>query len=143
MPNNHSGQKKNVWSGRIEFTSMQFLLLQGDKDSYWSAFLANVLAPLGSLNVAKADDWVATEQEEPDGLIIVDTTHIERFEQLVSRLYAEDSRRRIVVMTASPTWKRARVAFESGAIDYLPKTLPADELRATFEELLRRTPTQQ
>jgi DNA-binding NtrC family response regulator len=121
---------------------MQFLLLQGDKDIYWSAFLANVIAPLGSLNVANADEWTAIGQEEPDGLIIVDTTHIERFEQLVARIYAENPSRRIVVMTASPTWKRARAAFESGAIDYLPKTLPADELRATFEELLRRTSSQ-
>lgn len=121
---------------------MQFLLLQGDKDSYWSAFLADVIIPLGSLNVAKADDWTATGQEEPDGLIVVDTTHIERFEQLVARLYTENPSRRIVVMTASPTWKRARAAFESGAIDYLPKTLPADELRAAFEELLSRTSAQ-
>ena len=121
---------------------MQFLLLQGDKDSYWSAFLADVIIPLGSLNVAKADDWTATGQEEPDGLIVVDTTHIGRFEQLVTRLYTENPSRRIVVMTASPTWKRARAAFESGAIDYLPKTLPADELRAAFEELLSRTSAQ-
>lgn len=117
---------------------MRFLLLQGDKDSYWSAFLADVIAPLGNLSVAGAPDWTANEEEEPDGLIIVDATNVEQFEKLVSQLCAENPRRRVVVMTASPTWQRARAAFESGAIDYLPKTLPADELRAAFEQLLRQ-----
>ncbi len=117
---------------------MRFLLLQGDKDSYWSAFLADAIVPLGKLSVAAAQDWLANQGEEPDGLIIVDATNVEQFEKLVSRLCAENPQRRVVVMTASPTWQRARAAFESGAIDYLPKTLPADELLATFEQLLRQ-----
>ena len=118
---------------------MRFLLLQGDKDSYWSAFLADVIVPLGNLTAAVAQDWMANEGEEPDGLIIVDATTVEQVEKLVSRLCAENPQRRVVVMTASPTWQRARAAFESGAVDYLPKTLPVDELRATFEHLLEQS----
>ena len=118
---------------------MRFLLLQNDKDSYWSAFLADVIAPLANLKVAVAGDWRGTDGEEPDGLIIIDATTVEQVEKLVSRLCAENPQRRVVVMTASPTWQRARAAFESGAVDYLPKTLPVDELRATFEHLLEQS----
>lgn len=116
---------------------MRFLLLQGEKDSYWSAFLAEVIAPLGNLRIAAARDWLVKNEEEPDGLIIVDATNVEQFEKLVAILCAENPQRRVVVMTASPTWTRARAAFEAGAIDYLPKTLPADELRALFIQMLQ------
>ncbi len=116
---------------------MHFLLLQGDKDSYWSAFLAEVIAPMGNLSIAVAQDWITQKEEEPDGLIIVDATNVEQFEKLVSTLCAEKPQRRVVVMTASPTWQRARAAFDAGAIDYLPKTLPIDELQAIFKQLLQ------
>ena len=115
---------------------MRFLLLQGDKDSYWSAFLADVIAPMGTLGVAVAQEWIAEKEEEPDGLIIVDATNVGQFEKVVSTLCAEKPQRRVVVMTASPTWQRARAAFEAGAIDYLPKTLPADELRNLLKQML-------
>lgn len=116
---------------------MRFLLLQGDKDSHWSAFLAEVIAPLGNLSVAFAQEWIVEKEEEPDGLIIVDATNVEQFEKLVLTLCAEKPQRRVVVMTASPTWQRARAAFEAGAIDYLPKTLPTDELQSIFKQLLQ------
>jgi len=117
---------------------MRFLLLQGNNDSQWGNFLADILAPFGHLSVAVAEGWADKNEEEPDGLIIVDVTNVEQFENLVSHLCAENPQRRVVVMTASPTWQRARAAFESGAIDYLPKTLTADELRVAFKHLLQQ-----
>jgi DNA-binding NtrC family response regulator len=117
---------------------MQFLLLNGAEDNYWRMLLARALAPLGTLNVGQAIQGLPPECEEPDGLIIIDATKVEEVELLVSRLRAEKPERRIVVMTASPTWQRARAAFEAGAADYLPKTLPPDELLSSFEQILRK-----
>jgi DNA-binding response OmpR family regulator len=117
---------------------MQFLLLNGAEDNYWKVILAEALEPLGPLDVARATQGLPLESREADRIIIIDATVVENVEKLVSSLRTESPERRIVVVTASPTWQRARAAFESGAIDYLPKTLQPQELRIAFEQILRR-----
>jgi DNA-binding response OmpR family regulator len=120
--------------------SQLFLLLDGAEDNAWKAFLEEALAPLGKLSVAQASQGMPIKGEEPDGIIIIDATIVEDVERLVSSLRAERPERRIVVMTASPTWQRARAAFDAGAVDYLPKTLSQDELRNKFEYILNSSP---
>lgn len=93
---------------------------------------------MGTLSVARAGNGMPPDVEEPDGLIIIDSTMVENVDKLVSTLRRENPKRRIVVMTASPTWQRARAAFEAGAMDYLPKTLQQDELLDTFRQILNR-----
>jgi DNA-binding NtrC family response regulator len=117
---------------------MRFLLLNGSDDDLLKTFLAEALRPLGSVRVAHAEQKIAPDNEEPDGLIIINATAVEHVEQLVAQLRAERPERRIVVITASPTWKRARAAFEAGAIDYLPRTLTIEEMRAAFQQALRK-----
>lgn len=117
---------------------MRFLLLAGMDDYYLKTFLEKVLEPLGSLRVANANQGMPPGGEEPDGLIIIDAAAVERVEKLVARLRAERPGRRIIVVTASPTWQRARAVFEAGALDYLQKTLTAEEMRAAFQQALRK-----
>ena len=116
---------------------MRFLLLNGAEDSRWRIILAEALEPLGPLSVVQASQGLPPG-EGLDCIIIVDATGVEEVEKLVSSLRTEGPERRIVVMTASPTWTRARAAFEAGAIDYLPKTLPPEMLRGAFEQIARR-----
>jgi DNA-binding NarL/FixJ family response regulator len=116
---------------------MRFLLLYGLDDNFLKDFLIEVLKPLGSLSVASVTEGVPPGAEEPDGLIIIDATAVERAEHLVARLLSERPERRIVVLTASPTWQRARAVFEAGAMDYLPSTLRAEEMRDAFQQALR------
>lgn len=124
--------------GRKNADYMQFLLLNGAEDSYWRMVLAEALEPLGSLNVVRANQGLPLESREAESVIIIDATVVENVEKLVSSLRTESPQQRIVVVTASPTWQRARAAFESGAIDYLPKTLQPQELRNAFEQIIRR-----
>lgn len=116
---------------------MRFLLLNGSDDDFSKDFLTEVLKPFGSLKVVPANQGSIPGNEEPDGLIFIDATAVERAERLVAQLRLERPERRIVVLTASPTWKRARAAFEAGAMDYLPKTLPIEELRQAFRQALQ------
>ena len=117
---------------------MHFLLLNGLEDKRWKALLTEVLRPWGRLSVASASQGIPPGSEEPDGLIIIDATAVERAEKLVARLRLERPERRIVVVTASPTWQRARAAFEAGALDYLPKMGTVEEMRAAFQQVLRK-----
>lgn len=116
---------------------MRFLLLNGSDDDFSKDLLTEVLKPLGSLEAAPASQGSISPDDEPDGLIFIDATAVERAERLVAQLRLERPERRIVVLTASPTWKRARAAFEAGAMDYLPKTLPIEELRQAFRQALQ------
>jgi DNA-binding NtrC family response regulator len=109
----------------------------GVADSQWIAVLERAVAPLGELNVIKMDDAMQQIHEEY-GIVMVDATVVENVEEYVSRLRTENPESRIVVMTASPTWTRARAAYQAGAIDYLPKTLSEEELRRNFKEILLR-----
>jgi DNA-binding NtrC family response regulator len=113
---------------------MHFLLLSDPEAEFITKELTEVLKPLGSLTTIRADEETSIEKAiKPDTLIIIDATVVEHVEELVARLRTEHPERRIVVLTASPTWQRARAAFEAGAIDYLSKSMPWEELRKAFQ----------
>lgn len=116
---------------------MRFLLLTESDDDFLKDILAETLKPLGSLSVSRIRADALFDAEEPDGLILIDATTVDWPERLVARLRLERPERRIVVLTASPTWQRARAALEAGAMDYLPQTLPADELLTAFRQAIQ------
>lgn len=118
--------------------TMRFLLIDGTEDNDDRTPLAKTLATLGTVLTTSADAEIPPEADTLDGIIIVDATHIAEVETLVARLRAQRPVRKIVVMTASPTWQRARAAFEAGAIDYLPKIWSLGELRDAFAQVLSR-----
>jgi DNA-binding NtrC family response regulator len=115
-----------------------FLLINRSGDNHWKNVLEDALAPLGKLHNVNADHAITKLIDEKYDIVIVDATTIEEVEFLVSRLRAKQPDCRIVVMTASPTWQRARAAFEAGAIDYIPKTLSQSELHDTFKQILQK-----
>jgi DNA-binding NtrC family response regulator len=119
---------------------MRFLLMNGSSDLEWKMILEDGLAPLGKLDVVKIGDTkdMTDISAEEYGVVIVDATVVEDVEILVSRLRLAQPDCRIVVMTHSPTWQRARSAFEAGAIDYLPKTLSRERLLSSFKQILRK-----
>jgi DNA-binding NtrC family response regulator len=71
-------------------------------------------------------------------LVIVDATYVRQTDQLVTRICDNSPHSRVVVITASPTWQRARSAFEAGAMDYLSKNLPPQEFREALLHVLNR-----
>jgi len=118
--------------------TIRFLLITDPHDSSWQYWLEQALMPLGQLRVVQADYAVSQIAEEEYNIVIVDATAIEEVELLASRLRATRPDCRIVVMTASPTWQRARAAFEAGAIDYIPKSFNKDKLLDTFKQILQK-----
>ena len=116
---------------------MHFILFKRQADSAWTVFLEKTLAPLGEI-VTVDDKEMMELQDEPGDVLIIDASTETEVEATVTRLRNQRPERRIVVMTASPTWARARAAFEAGAIDYLPKSLSGPELFAAIDEIRRR-----
>lgn len=118
---------------------MRFLLLTESDDHFLENTLTEILKPLGSLSVSRVKEDVWPDTEEPYGLIFIDATTVDRPERWVAHLRLERPERRIVVLTASPTWQRARAAIEAGAMDYLPQTLSAEELLKAFRLAMKKT----
>jgi DNA-binding response OmpR family regulator len=119
---------------------MHMVLLGTTIDHYWQNALREALTPLGRLDVMTPEQVAASGLDGKYDLVAVDATHVEDVEQFVSRLRAECPERRIVVLSAAPTWQSARAAFEAGAMDYLPKDLDKRNLLKTFRELGQKQP---
>jgi DNA-binding response OmpR family regulator len=104
----------------------------------WASKLARELQNLGLVAFAREGDLSEKWSQESYDLFVVDASAVGSADQLVSRLRAALPDGRVVVMTASPTWRRARAVFEAGGMDYLSKDLQGKDLVETFRSILRK-----
>jgi len=117
-----------------------FLLISETEDSSWLSVIATALAPLGHLQVAPLSEALGLIQRQPQQMIIIDAADVEEPSALVARIRAVCRGARVVVATASPTWRRTREAFRAGATDYIRKSLSKAELQEALAEALDKTP---
>ncbi len=73
-------------------------------------------------------------------VIIIDAGEVRDAALLASRLRARWPEARVVIATASPTWRRAREALRAGATDYIRKSLDEEELRSKIQAVLDAPP---
>jgi DNA-binding response OmpR family regulator len=104
----------------------------------WINTTAGDLRAFGETQIVVADAELTISH---DGVLVflVDSTSVSYVETTVARLRRKYSAALILVITASPTWQRARSAFESGASDYLSKSLTTHDLLVVIGKLLKRT----
>lgn len=119
---------------------MFMVLIGSTQDEYWRSALGEAVAPLGKLDVISPEEALNGAIDLRYEIVTVDATYVKDVDEIVSALRTRQPKRRIVVLTAMPDWKRARAAFEAGAIDYLPKTLTKSELRDSFTEIRKKQP---
>lgn len=117
-----------------------FLLISDREDSLWFQILARALVPLGELQVVSEKEAVQHILQHTYDAMIVDAAGVDDVSFLVSRLRAQQPQARIVVATASPTWRRAKEALQAGAMDYIRKSLSEKELFFLFKDILAKTP---
>lgn len=114
----------------------RFLLVNGSDDHYWRQVFEAALVPLGVLRVGREDEAIELILQQTYDLITVDATVVKDVALLVSRIRAQRPDARVVVVTASPTWTRARDAFQAGAIDYVRKSLDREEILSMVKAAL-------
>jgi DNA-binding NtrC family response regulator len=118
----------------------RFLLVDGRYDVSWYRVLKEALAPLGVLEARDEDRAIQLIQQRSYDLVIVDAAAVRSVPLLVSRIRAQRCEARVVVATASPTWRRSREAFQAGATDYVLKSLDREEAISILQAALRKTP---
>jgi DNA-binding response OmpR family regulator len=119
-----------------------FLLICESEEGYWHAVYSEALGQFGLVRAVTAAELGDAMCERYD-LVILDAA-VDNIAPLIRRLQMEHGVKRVIVITASPTWKRAREAFQAGAVDYVQKSLDHDEIRAVvlaaLEKPLSRSP---
>lgn len=115
-----------------------FLLINGSLDLHWAEVLTEALIPLGLLDITTEAQLFSQVNLSTYDLILLDSAAVTDVPSLVTTIRCRYPDARIVVVTASPTWRRARAAFKAGVIDYIRKSLDQAEIRATLQSALHK-----
>jgi DNA-binding NtrC family response regulator len=119
-------------------------LLIGDREESPSFYtLCKALTGLGELQVLPEKEAMEQIAHSKYDMLIIDAGILDREMALISRVLTEQPYSRVVVLTASPTWRRAKEALQTGAMDYLSKTLSEKEYIDRFKYILAIKPRPQ
>lgn len=119
-----------------------FLLISEKAGTRWALILQHALSPLGQLRLVPEEEAAQAVSEGWYDAIIIDGGAVRDMVKLVFRLRVQQPQARIVVATASPTWKRSREVLRAGAVDYIRKSLDEQELRSKIQAVLEAPPSQ-
>ena len=116
-----------------------YLLISNTCDDPWSQVLERVLSPLGSFQICKEKDILRFTLRQ-FCLIIIDAASVSDVPRLISRILAQAPNIKVIVATATPTWKQAREVFYAGATDYVRKLPNEYEILSVLKTALNLTP---
>ncbi|VAW40641.1 hypothetical protein MNBD_CHLOROFLEXI01-3504, partial [hydrothermal vent metagenome] len=118
----------------------QIGILTNNAQSPWLKQLANVLGVLGELTIC-AESMLDEEPDEDYDLIIVDASGLKMdLAERVVWLNGRFPKAPIIVLTSSPTWRRARDVLQAGAADYMRRSFDDDRLLARCRSLMNCLP---
>jgi DNA-binding NtrC family response regulator len=118
----------------------RFLLISLQNGSPWAEKIVNSLTDLGKVEILPPPKAMQSLSRSKFSVIIIDAGAIENERLFISQLHNKQPQVCIVVITASPTWRHAREALQSGAMDYISKTMSERELRSAFKDILAKSP---
>ncbi len=105
----------------------QYFLLIGVTDQ-WARVLEHAVRPFGQLLVTDEPTAVARLAERDYAAVIIDAGAVSDAYALTQHVRGLRPGARAIIVTASPTWQRARQAFQAGALDYVRKSMDEIEL---------------
>ena len=120
--------------------SLSFLLIGEQPESQWPRILQQALSPLGKLAIVPEPEATQAAVQADYDVIIVDAGVVYDAALLTLRLRTKQPKARVIIVTASPTWRRARRALQSGAAHYIRKSFDTVELRSKIQEVLELPP---
>lgn len=119
-----------------------FLLVSNSQTDSWQQKIKEVVVLRGSLRTTLEEGTLALIEQQDFDLIIIDSTNIKDASQLVSKIKGLKPDARIIVATASPTWRRAADAFRLGAIDYIRKSSGKREILSVLKKAIQNPPSE-
>lgn len=113
-------------------------LLVGARGNAWRQILETAIAPLGRLEVAEEDDLDDIIQQRVYAFVIVDATYVQDVIPIIRTIRHHHRETRVLVVTASPSWKRARDVLKAGAVDYVKKSVDAAKVQQLIADALTK-----
>lgn len=117
-----------------------FLVISNREEFPSFANVLNALTALGEVEILPRKEALERIPVSDYDMVLIDATILDPEMLLLSQIRMQQPLTRLLVLTASPTWRRARDVLKAGAMDYLSKSLTEKEYLDTFLEILNRTP---
>ena len=116
----------------------QIFILSNNELSLWVKHICSVMEKLGSVSILSEDGLDGLETtEEPYNLILLDASGLKmELAERVAWLNGRFPTSSIVVLTSSPTWRRARAVLQAGASDYVRRSMDDEQLLCRIRSLL-------
>lgn len=121
----------------------KILFISSTYNQQFAQILMNVLEPYAKLELC---NWQAKIELSSyalvflDAGILIDLENTTSLTEMIQQLLHSNPDARIVVTTASPTWRRARECLKAGAVDYVSQSLDPvrlyNDLRSTLGKYL-------
>ncbi len=104
-------------------TNKQIAILSNNEHSPWLKHMTEVLGSLGRLTILAESVFEENAQDVFD-ILVVDASglHMELAER-VAWLHGRFPEVPILVLTSSPTWRRAKAVLQAGAADYMRRSM--------------------
>ena len=117
--------------------STQIIVVSNKSQSEWLFAVTKALESLGNVRIMSENDALEQITASSPALVITDASAIEEnLAAYVSQLHNSQPDLPIIVVTASPTWRRARSLFLAGAADYIRKSFDINKIIAICKEAL-------
>jgi DNA-binding NtrC family response regulator len=120
-------------------TQVTFLLIGVREKFLWFRNLERALTALGKLQVMPEREAMQDILQREYDLIIVDAAATVNEWLLISRVRSQRPKGCIIIVTASPTWRRAREVLQAGAMDYINKSLSEEEFLSVFKNAIAKS----
>jgi DNA-binding response OmpR family regulator len=119
----------------------RFLLIGNLCSEPWQEMLEEALVSLGTLQTVKEVDAFKLAQQNDYEAIIIDAVEVENVPRLVSDIRSQRPKSKIIIVTASPVWERAREVFQAGATDYIFKSMNKRQILSALHTTMEKKPS--
>lgn len=144
---NHIGEKETllanfIQTGGTNVNQKQIVILSNNASSPWVQQTSVVMEKLGQVSVlADCGLDMLEERDEPYDLFLLDASGLQmELAAYVAWLHGRFPQTPIVVLTSSPTWRRARAVLQAGASDYMRRSMSDEQLLQRCRSLLNWPP---
>jgi DNA-binding response OmpR family regulator len=120
-----------------KYSSNFHILCIGGEEA-WVQTLQRAISSFGKLDIVQAEGWLSVVKTESYDVILLDWGVFKDPPAIIARLRERAPDSLLIVITASPTWRRARAALKAGANDYIRKTFNEQKLHIEIEKTFQR-----
>ena len=128
--------------GDFAVNSKHIAILSNNEHSPWLKHMTEVLGSLGRLNVYAENVFEEDSEESFDmDMLVIDASGLQmELAERVAWLNGRFPEVPIVVLTSSPTWRRAKAVLQAGAADYMRRSMEDQRLLERCRSLLHCPP---